>query len=158
MIAAAGDKTALENRVKAIEDDYLTEADKTELSGLINGHEERIVEMEKFWAAADDPTGTIDKLAEIVDYINKDTTGAIDMAADIQKNADDIAALTKTVGDNKTAVDEALATCKVKDVDNTTLKLDNGVASVKAVSTDLLTQGEEELIFKAGDAGVKAAE
>ena len=47
---------------------------------------------------------------------------------------------------------------KVKDVD-TSLALDeNGVASVKAVSTDLLFQGAEEIIFCAGGAGVKAAE
>lgn len=49
--------------------------------------------------------------------------------------------------------DDAVAALLVKNVDNKTLQLDkNGVASVKAVSTDLLTQGETELIFSAGNA------
>lgn len=49
--------------------------------------------------------------------------------------------------------DDAIAALLVKNVDNKTLQLDeNGVASVKAVSTDLLTQGETELIFSAGNA------
>lgn len=49
--------------------------------------------------------------------------------------------------------DDAIAALLVKNVDNTTLQLDeNGVASVKAVSTDLLVQGETELIFSAGNA------
>ena len=86
-----------------------------------------------------------DTLKEIADWIANDETGAAAMSSAIAQNAADIKAIT----DNY----------KVKDVDNTTLQLDNdGKASIKAVSTDLLTQGSEELIFKAGDAGVKAAE
>lgn len=46
---------AEENRAKEVEADF----------------EDRIAEMETFWDAADDPTGTIDKLTEIVDYIEK---------------------------------------------------------------------------------------
>lgn len=190
----------------------LISAEKSRAEGVEADHEDRIAEMEKFWEAADDPEGTIDKLAEIVAYIAEDKTGALDMAADIQQNADAIAA----INDNKTGIlanaktytndeiakltnadtgilaqakgytdseiakltnestgilalakaysdanlatakkytDDSIAALKVKDVDNNTLQLDeNGVASVKAVSTDLLAQGKVELIFSAGNA------
>lgn len=116
MITAAGDTTALEARVKAVEDDYLKAADKTELAGLIDAveedvadHEGRIAEMENFWKAADDPEGAIDKLAEIVAYIESDKTGAIDMAADIQENAEAIAANAEDIaelGGKITALEE----------------------------------------------------
>ena len=47
----------------------------------------------------------------------------------------------------------ALAAYKVKDVDGVSLQLsDAGVASIKAVSTDLLTQGEFELVLNGGSA------
>ena len=55
----------------------------------------------------------------------------------------------------KAHTDGAIAALLVKNVDNNTLQLDeNGVASVKAVSTDLLTQGTAELHLVAGDASV----
>ena len=53
----------------------------------------------------------------------------------------------------KKYADDSIAALLVKNVDNKTLQLDeNGVASIKAVSTDLLAQGENELIFCAGNA------
>lgn len=52
-----------------------------------------------------------------------------------------------------TQIPAALAAYKVKDVDGVSLQLsDAGVASVKAVSTDLLVQGELELILNGGSA------
>ena len=79
------------------------------------------------------------------------------MTKAIEKNAEDIAANTKKIGEVEASIPGALATAladyKVKDVDGTTLQLsETGVASVKAVSTDLLTQGVEELILNGGSA------
>lgn len=55
----------------------------------------------------------------------------------------------------KAHTDGAIAALLVKNVDNNTLQLDkNGVASVKAVSTDLLVQGTAELRLSAGNASV----
>lgn len=55
----------------------------------------------------------------------------------------------------KAHTDGAIAALLVKNVDNNTLQLDeNGVASVKAVSTDLLVQGTAELHLVAGDASI----
>ena len=71
----------------------LVSAEKSRAEGIEANHETRIKEMETFWAAADDPEGTIDKLAEIVNYINSDKDGALDMAADIQANTEAINAI-----------------------------------------------------------------
>ena len=53
--------------------------------------------METFWKAADDPNETIDKLAEIVNYINSDKTGALDMAGDIQANTEAINGIKENI-------------------------------------------------------------
>lgn len=71
----------------------LVNAEQARAEGIEANHEDRIAIMENFWKAADDPEGTIDKLAEIVNYIESDKTGALDMAADIQANAEAIAAI-----------------------------------------------------------------
>ena len=71
----------------------LISAEKSRAESIEANHEGRIAEMETFWAAADDPEGTIDKLAEIVNYINSDKDGALDMAADIQANTEAINAI-----------------------------------------------------------------
>lgn len=161
----------------------LVATEKSRAEGIEADHEERIAEMEKFWEAADDPAGTIDKLAEIVDYIAKDESGALDMAADIEENAKAIAAIY-TPAEGETAAsgvlvteiarienayaeadvvilaeaqkhtNNAIAALLVKDVDNKTIKLNEGKAYVAEVSTDLLVQGTAELHLVAGDASV----
>lgn len=79
----------------------LVSAEQARAEGVEGNHESRIATMENFWKAADDPEGTIDKLAEIVKYIEDDKTGALDMAADIQTNTDAIAAIyTPAEGEN----------------------------------------------------------
>lgn len=93
-------------------------AEKERAEGVEAGFETRIATMENFWKAADDPVGTIDKLSEIVDYISKDTTGAIDMAADIEANTkaieDEVDRAEKAEADLQDAIDalrgDALAT------------------------------------------------
>ena len=97
----------------------LVKAEETRAKGIEANHEGRIANMETFWAAADNPEGTIDKLAEIVAYIDADKSGALDMAADIKANADAIAAIY-TVGEDDVAagvlVDEiARVDGKIKD-------------------------------------------
>ena len=79
------------------------------------------------------------------------------MTKAISKNAEDIAANTKKIGEVEAsipgALSAALADYKVKNVDGTTIQLsDAGVASVKAISTDLLVQGELELVLNGGSA------
>ena len=86
----------------------LVSAEQARAEGIEANHESRIATMENFWKAADDPEGTIDKLAEIVNYIESDKTGALDMAADIQANASAIAAIY-TPAEGETAASGFLA-------------------------------------------------
>lgn len=174
----------------------LVTAEEARAKGIEQNHEGRIAEMETFFSAADNKDEVIENLAEIINYIASDKSGAAEMAGNIQANTDaikaiynvaedgtkdgvlvtEIARVEKKVDDNtsaiaainhettgilaqakgyvdNTAIPQALAAYKVKDVDNTTLQLsETGVVSVKAVSTDLLTQGTEELILNGGTA------
>lgn len=88
---AAATQTALEAEVKTRGEEItriegLITAETQRATGVEADFETRIAEMETFWEAADDPEGTIDKLAEIVNYIAADKTGALDMAGDIEAN------------------------------------------------------------------------
>lgn len=87
----------------------LVSAEQSRAEGIEADHESRIATMENFWKAADDPEGTIDKLAEIVSYIESDKSGALDMAADIQANTEAIAAIY-TPAEGDTAASGILAT------------------------------------------------
>ena len=86
----------------------LVSAEQARAEGIEANHEGRIATMENFWKAADDPEGTIDKLAEIVSYIESDKSGALDMAADIQANTEAIAAIY-TPAEGETAASGVLA-------------------------------------------------
>lgn len=81
----------LPNEIARVEG--LVNAEKARAEGIEADHEKRIADMETFWDAADDPEGAIDKLAEIINYIEADKTGALDMAADIQANRNAISAI-----------------------------------------------------------------
>lgn len=143
----------------------LISAEENRAKGVEADHEGRIATMENFWKAADDPEGTIDKLAEIVAYIESDKSGALDMAADIKANTDAIAAinhaetgilaLAKAHADAKVAAipaatAEALGLVKI---DNDTVKMNaSNQLYVSKVSTDSLVQGAETLILNGGSA------
>lgn len=99
----------------------------------------------------------LNSIAELAAWITEHGKEATAMAEAIEKNAEDIAANTKKIGEVEASIPGALATTladyKVKNVDGTTLQLsETGVASIKAVSTDLLTQGVEELVLNGGSA------
>lgn len=155
---------AEESRAKKVETDF----------------EGRIAEMEKFWDVADDPAGTIDKLAEIVDYIEKHED--LDIPASVEANTKAIEniytaangetpasgvlvneiAAAKTYADTAAsnavkgipaATAQALGLVKV---DNYTIVAKDGVISVAKVTTDMLVNGDNELILCGGNATVVA--
>ena len=174
----------------------LVSAEETRAKGIEEDHEGRIAEMETFFSAADNKDEVIENLAEIINYIASDKSGAAEMAGNIQANTDaikaiydvaedgtksgtlvdEIARVEKKADDNdtaikainnettgilaqakgyvdNTAIPNALASYLVKNVDGVSLQVsEDGVASVKAVSTDLLVQGTEELILNGGNA------
>ena len=107
----------------------------------------------------------MDTLEEVANWIANDESGAAAMAADIAANktaidainneTTGILALAKKYTDDSIAA-LPLATGEVVGlvkVDNKTIQAaEDGTISVKAVSTDLLTQGTQELILDGGKA------
>ena len=167
------------NAIKAIADDYLKGSDKTtleqaialkadttaleaevaratkkegELASLIAGNTAVINSI-----LGNEDDVDLNSIAELAAWITEHGKEATAMTEAIEKNAEDIAANTKKIGEVEASIPGALATAladyKVKNVDGTTLQLsETGVASIKAVSTDLLIQGEAEFILNGGSA------
>jgi hypothetical protein len=78
--------TELNGYKESVANTYATKED-------LKGQKERIDTIETFFKAAVEPESTIDNLNEILKYIEDHKGEAIDMAADIQTNANDIGAL-----------------------------------------------------------------
>ena len=118
-------ESGLGDRVKAIEDDYLKAADKTELINAVNaekqraegieaGHETRISTMEAFFEGADKSAEAVDKLIELQEYIASDESGAATMAGNIQKNTQNIAAEKQRAEGVEAGLNSRLAAVEVK--------------------------------------------
>ena len=93
--------------------------------------------METFWAVADDPVGTIDKLEEIVSYIESDKSGALDMAADIQENKEAIADIY-TPADGETPASGMLVDVEAKANANTA-----AIEEINDPATGILAQAKK---------------
>ena len=113
--AATYDDTALSNRVKAVEDDYLKGADKTELEGKITTEEERL---DAFLSAAEVGDAAVDTLKEIQDYITTHGEAADEMV--------------KNIAANKTAIETEASTARANEqtLTNAITKL-NGAADIE---------------------------
>ena len=111
----------------------------------------------------------MDTLEEVANWIANDKSGAAAMAADIAANKTAIEAInnetTGILAVAKKYTDDSIASLPlatgsvvglVKVDDKTIQAAEDGTISVKAVSTDLLAQGVQELVLDGGNAGVKA--
>ena len=111
----------------------------------------------------------MDTLEEVANWIANDKSGAAAMAADIAANKTAIEAInnetTGILAVAKKYTDDSIAGLPlatgsvvglVKVDDKTIQAAEDGTISVKTVSTDLLTQGIQELVLDGGNAGVKA--
>ena len=76
----------------------LIAAETTRATGIESDHETRIAEMETFWKVSENPTEAIDTLKEIVDYIESDESGAVEMLSKINQNTSDITTINETIG------------------------------------------------------------
>lgn len=90
--AKAADLTALAGRVKAIEDDYLKAADKTELSNAINDVDGRLATVEGDYLKTADKTELSNAIAAIKDDANIDSFA--DVVAELAKKQNNIPANT----------------------------------------------------------------
>ena len=119
----------------------LVSAEQQRAEGIEANHEGRIATMENFWKAADDPEGTIDKLAEIVAYIESDKTGALDMAADIQANSEAIAAIyTPAEGENAASGVLAVEIERAKAAEKANA---DAIAAINNAETGILAQAKK---------------
>ena len=112
----------------------------------------------------------MDTLEEVANWITNDTTGAAAMAKDIADNKTAIAAInnaeTGILATAEAYTDAMIAGLPLASgsvvglvkVDNKTIQAaEDGTISVKAISTDLLVQGTQELILDGGNAGATAS-
>lgn len=136
--------TTLPNRIKAIEDDYLKGADKTELEGKVNT------------ALADAKTYTNEQVEGAVDAANESLIGTAEDASSAntiygaKKYADEKAAAAQSAAEATAAGD---ATSKVnaakEEIKGTTDALDG---RIKAVEDDYLTSADKTEITEAASA------
>lgn len=109
---------AMDERVDAIEADYLKEADKTELEGKINGVGSRVTTLESQMGSI---TGEEGIEAKAKAYTDQEVAKATEAAGAAQDAADQaqrevdalegtVSTLTQTVATNKSAIEGALAT------------------------------------------------
>ena len=122
---AEGIEGGLESRLAAVEDDYLKEADKTELQGNIDTLT-GVVEALRDGVDAEKVDGVLD----LINYVEEHGTEVTGIKADIKTNADDIDALEGRM----TAAEGAVAT-KAESADLTAL-----AGRVTTVEGDLNTE------------------
>ena len=111
-----------------------------------------------------DAPEALDTIYEIAAWIQNDESGAAALSNTVATHSTTLSEITNAdtgiLAQAKAYTDDAIAglpaaTAEVLGlvkVDNVSIKADEGVISVKAVSTDLLVQGEQELVLNGGSA------
>lgn len=127
----ASDETvsALADRVKTIEDDYLKDVDKTELSDAIAAEKERA-------------EGVEDDLQAAIDAINNEDNGVLAQAKAYADGKDEAIAAAKKSGDDAQAAVEALE-------NGTVATLRSDVDALQAVTYTEITADEIDAMFAA---------
>ena len=127
--AATYDDTAIKNRVKTIEDDYLKGADKTALETAINTEKSRL---DTFLNAAEVGDAAVDTLKEIQTYISTHGTAADEMV--------------KNIAANKTAIEAEASTARAEEKKNADAitKL-NGAADIEGSVSNKVMSAIDEL-------------
>ena len=158
-----GTTDALAGRIKAVEDDYLTSADKTEITeaaaalegrvaanegaiATLNGEGEGSVKKQVADAIAGVVAGApedFDTLKEVADWIGSDTTGAAQMQADIAtlKGGDTVeGSVAKTVKDAVAAEAEIARAAEQANADD----IDAAEGRLDAIEADYLKATDKQ--------------
>ena len=117
---------------------------------IIVGNQEYVFDENGVWQ----PFGDASVNAALISALDGRVTATETAITNINNEETGILALAKKYTDDQidaipAATADALGLVKV---DNTTIQANEGVISVKAISTDLLTQGQNELILNGGSA------
>jgi hypothetical protein len=144
------------------------DAEEKRLAGLIGDNATAIAGLDATLKAALENEGEgLDSIKELALWIQEHETDVIPV---VNKNKEDIAALTTRVAANETAVGTTLPAAigqalvdakaytdeKMVKADGTSIVNNEGTFSVGAVSTDNLVQGKFTLVLNGGDAEVSA--
>lgn len=148
--------TAIENITKA-EDGAIAVAVKAETeraTGIEQGLDNRLKEVETFFAAVESPDETINTLAEIVSYIESDKSGAAELTGKVNKNTTDIGALTDRVLANETAIATTLPNAIAAAIKETEDYADAEIAKATVLATIEAITGEDGEITKTAKKGL----
>lgn len=152
----SGNATAIENITKA-EDGAIAVAVKAEAdraTGVEQGLDNRLKEVETFFAAVESPDETIDTLAEIVSYIESDKSGAAELTGKVNKNTTDIGALTDRVIANETAIATTLPNAIAAAIKETEDYADAEIAKINVLATIEAITGEDGSVTKTAKKGL----
>ena len=154
LIADAYDDTALSNRVKAIEDDYLTSADKTELQGNIDTVSSALERLTN-GVSADE----IDGVNDLINYVNEHGPEVTGMKADIAANAKAISdQATSDAATYETKTDSSAKLTEAKGYTDTEVAKDRErLAALEAIDHDAY-KGYADGLNAAIDSRVKVLE
>jgi hypothetical protein len=148
--------TAIENITKA-ETGAIAVAVKAETeraTGVESGLDDRLKEVETFFAAVETPDTVIDTLAEIVSYIESDKSGAAELTGKVNKNTEDIDAVTKRVVANETAISTTLPNAIANAIKETEDYTDAEIAKVNVLATIEAITGEDDVVTKTAKKGL----
>lgn len=148
--------TAIENITKA-ETGAIAVAVKAETdraTGVESGLDNRLKEVETFFAAVETPDETINTLAEIISYIESDKTGAAELTGKVNKNTTDIGALTDRVVANETAIATTLPNAIAAAIKETEDYADAEIAKATVLATIEAITGEDGAVTKTAKKGL----
>lgn len=142
LITDAYDDTELVNRVKAIEDDYLVEADKTALQEQITANANAITLLTEGVDA-----DKVDGVKDLIDYVDKHGTEVTGIKADIAANAkaiEDHEALAAETYETKDDAAAKLAEAK-EYADDINTALDARLDTLEAINHEAYTAADATL-------------
>lgn len=128
------------------------EADRA--TGVESGLDNRLKEVETFFAAVETPDETINTLAEIVSYIESDKSGAAELTGKVNKNTTDIGALTDRVLANETAISTTLPNAIANAIKEAEDYTDAEIAKVNVLATIEATSSEDGVVTKTAKKGL----
>lgn len=142
LIADAYDDTALANRVKTIEDDYLVEADKTALQDQITANANAIELLTNGVSAEE-----VDGVNDLIQYVKDHGTEVTGMKADIKANTDAIAEHEEFAAETyETKTDASAKLTEAKEyADGINTALDARIDALEAINHDAYTAADATL-------------
>lgn len=152
--------TETDNKISSLQQVYATKEELKSTDDLAKATDEKLT---AFLGSVTDPDatqGVIDTLEEIQKYMTDDTEAFTRLSVEVENNTESINGVMDTVAQLNNYIDIVVPelNAKIFSVDDKTIKLTEATedapakAYVAEVSTDILVQGTQTLVFCAGTA------